>query len=336
MSRPKPPIIPLSQLEPNQFADCFAQLAERKSATTAAGKKYFICRFRDAGRTATYMVWADGPFFDACETEWREGACYKLWVHYTEHEKYGPQIEVQQFREATEKDKSDGYDPLQFVPRSKHDPDQMFAELRALARIGIIDEPLRKLVLLILDRHADKLRWLPGTHNKYYPFAGGWLEHTLNVTHSCLYLADKYRVHYPDLSPPINRDLLLAGAMLHDIGRSAEFDNPSAFGPTSPSELIGHLFLGRDIVRDAARDVPELNPELLQMLEHLIVSHLNLPAWGSPRLPLIPESLILHHADDLDAKVEMYARCLTNDVAAGPFTDRDPILGRPLFKGRTV
>ena len=58
--------------------------------------------------------------------------------------------------------------------------------------------------------------------------------------------------------------------------------------------------------------------------------------WGSPRLPLIPESLILHHADDLDAKLEMYIRCLTTDKSAGPFTDRDPVLGRQLFKGREV
>ena len=138
------------------------------------------------------------------------------------------------------------------------------------------------------------------------------------------------------LTPPINRDLLAAAAILHDIGRIAEFDDRLPLRPTVPGELIGHLILGRDIVRDAARDVPELNPELLLLLEHLILSHLNLPAWGSPRLPLIPESLILHHADDLDAKVEMYVRCLTRDVAAGPFTDRDPILGRPLLKGRTV
>ena len=61
-----------------------------------------------------------------------------------------------------------------------------------------------------------------------------------------------------------------------------------------------------------------------------------MPEWGSPRLPAIPEVLILHHADDLDAKFEMYARCLTRDAADGPFTDRDPVLGKQLLKGRTV
>jgi 3'-5' exoribonuclease len=77
----------------------------------------------------------------------------------------------------------------------------------------------------------------------------------------------------------------------------------------------------------------DVNPEL-QLLEHIIVSHLNLPEWGSPRLPLIPECLIIHHADDLDAKLEMYVRCLMHDQAAGAFTDRDPVLKRELYKGR--
>jgi len=86
----------------------------------------------------------------------------------------------------------------------------------------------------------------------------------------------------------------------------------------------------------AAREVPELNPELLLYLEHLILSHLTLPEWGSPRLPWIPEAIILHHADDLDAKLEMYVRCLMRDQSPGPFTERDPALNRALLKGRTV
>src|SRR5439155_1196928 len=103
---------------------------------------------------------------------------------------------------------------------------------------------------------------------------------------------------------------------------------------TVPGELFGHLFLAYDMSRTAAAGVPDLNPELLELLLHCVVTHLKLPEWGSPRLPCIPEVLILHRADDLDAKMEMYVRCLTRDTAEGPFTDRDPVLGRPLFKGR--
>ncbi|HZU38823.1 MAG TPA: HD domain-containing protein, partial [Gemmataceae bacterium] len=150
-------------------------------------------------------------------------------------------------------------------------------------------------------------------------------------------LADRYLARYADLRPPLNRDLIAAGAILHDLGRTLEFDASSAVAePTVPGRLVGHLFLGRDLVRDTARELADVNPELVLLLEHLIVSHLNLPEWGSPRQPLIPESLILHHADDLDAKLEMYARCLSKDRAAGLFTDRDPVLNRHLYKGRSV
>src|SRR5262249_37256070 len=141
----------------------------------------------------------------------------------------------------------------------------------------------------------------------------------------------------PELRPPLNRDLVVAGAVLHDIGRVAELnEDPVVPQPTVPGRLFGHLFLGRDLVRDAAREQGDVNPDLVQLLEHLVVTHLALPEWGSPRLPLIPEALILHHADDLDAKMEVYVRCLRNDQAAGPFTDRDPLLNRHLYKGRNV
>ena len=141
------------------------------------------------------------------------------------------------------------------------------------------------------------------------------------------------------MSPPLNRDLVVAGAALHDIGRAAELTPQLPGQPTDytvAGRLFGHLSLGRDLIRAAATDLPELNPELLTLLEHLVHSHLSLPEWGSPRLPAIPEVLILHHADDLDAKLEMYVRCLTRDSGPGPFTDRDPVLGKPLLKHRTV
>jgi 3'-5' exoribonuclease len=234
-------------------------------------------------------------------------------------------------------DQADGFDPLHFVDHSRFDPEAMFVELCTLAEENIADEPLRLLVRTILDRSATPLKQAPATTGRFFPFAGGLLEHTLSVTHSCLFLADKYAEHYPDLRPPLNRDLVVAGAILHDIGRTLELsDGVLNVQPTVPGRLLGHLFLGRDLVRDTAREIEKLNPELLQLLEHILITHLALPEWGSPRLPLIPECLILHHADDLDAKLEMYARCLTKDKEKGPFTARDPSLGRQLYKGRSV
>jgi 3'-5' exoribonuclease len=336
MAKSKPPLVRLHEMTPGQAGDFFALLAERVKGARRDGKPYFTCRFRDDRRTASFMVWSDGPWYEACESHWKEGQFYKIRGSYDEHATYGPQIDIHNIRDATDDDKADGFDPLAFVERTRYDVEAMYQELYSLAEAQIADVPLRRLVLTILGNNAKALKQAPATLRHFYPYAGGLLEHTLSVTHTCLHLVDKYAGHYEDLKPPLNRDLVVAGAILHDIGRTVEFTGDvMTVEPTVPGRLFGHLFLGRDLVRDTARELGDVDPELLQLLEHIIVSHLNHPEWGSPRLPLIPECLIIHHADDLDAKLEMYARCLTRDSEEGPFTARDPVLGRQLFKGRT-
>jgi 3'-5' exoribonuclease len=321
-------------MKPGQAGDFFALLAERQRGARKDGKPFFTCKFRAGRRLATFMVWGDGPWFEACEREWRDGMFFKIRGLYEEHPTYGPQIDVANIRPVTDADTADGFRPLDFVDHSRYQPEAMFQELWALAENNITDVPLRRLVLTILEKRKAQLLQAPASQGKFFPFAGGLLEHTLSVTHACLHLADKYLAHYPDLNPPLDRDLIVAGAILHDIGRTLEFAddiiNPQ---PTVSGRLLGHLFLGRDLVRDTARELADIDPYKLQLLEHIIITHLSLPEWGSPRLPLIPECLILHHADDLDAKMEMYARCLARDQEEGPFTARDPVLGRQLYKG---
>ncbi len=337
--KPRPPVAKLHELVPGTTAvDFFALLAEKKKSTTRDGKPFFTCRFRDHRRTVSCVVWADASLFAECEQTWQPGIIYKVRGVFGEHEKYGPQIDVVRLRPATSADKDDGYHEADFIERSRFDSDVMFAELKTLVREELRDEPLKVLVDGLLDTHAESLKKLPATVRHFYPFPGGWLEHVLNVTRNCCWLADRYAERYPDLKP-FNRDLVIAGAILHDIGRVAEFTMTL---PTLPPEqtvaghLFGHIQLSRDLVRDAARGVPDLNAELVQLLEHVILAHLTRPEWGSPRLPMIPEVLILHHSDDLDAKFEMYARHLVRDVGEGVVTERDPILIKPLLKQRTV
>jgi 3'-5' exoribonuclease len=335
-----PPIRRLSELKPGERGTFFALLADCHRSQTRDGKPFYTCKFKDFRRTVGFVAWQDSPEFPACETAWKPGQFFKINAKLEDHERYGLQINVLKIRLVEPRDEADGFRKSDFVECSRLEPDAMLADLRALIESGIGDEPFRLLVLGLIDRHADALKRLPATDRRFYPFAGGWLEHTLNVTRNVLWLADQYRQRFPDLKPPINRDLAVAGAVLHDIGRVKEFlpgealTDPTDF--TVEGRLLGHLFLGRDLVRDAAREQGDVNPELVQLLEHLIVSHLNHPEWGSPRLPLIPEAILLHHADDLDAKMEMFARCLTRDASPGPFTEREPGLNRALLKRREV
>lgn len=334
MAKAKPPLLRLCEMKPGQAGDFFALLTERSRGARKDGRPFYTCRFRDSQRSAALMVWAEGAWFEACEKDWREGIFFKIRGLYEEHPTYGPQIEIANIRPATDADRLDGFEPLDFVEKSRFAPEAMFQELKTLAEATIADLPLRRLVLTILDKQKKPLQELPATQNKFFPFAGGLLEHTLSVTHSCLHLVDKYAAHYAHLDPLLNRDLVVAGAILHDMGRTLEFaGDVVGVQPTVPGRLLGHLFLGRDLVRDTARELGDIDPDLLQRLEHILITHLALPEWGSPRLPLVPECLILHHADDLDAKLEMYVRCLSRDQEPGPFTARDPALGKQLYKG---
>jgi 3'-5' exoribonuclease len=339
MSKIKKPVLAkLSDLRAGDYVDCFVQLAEKTRKTLADGKPFFTCRFRDARRTVGAVpIWSDSPLFETAEG-WQVGQFFKVRATFTEHEKYGPQLDIEQIRPVEDRDRTDGFTELDFTERSRHDPDEMFAELEALVTGEIADGALRALVLNLLTANATALKALPGSARHYYPFAGGWLEHTLSVARTCVWLADRYAAQFPELNPPLNRGLVVAAAVLHDIGRVRELDAPigQPIRDTVPGELFGRLFLGYDMIRTAAAGIPELNAELLELLLHCVVAHLKMPEWGSTRQPCIPEALILHHAADLDARMEMYVRCITRDTAEGPFTDRDPVFGRPLLKGRKV
>src|SRR5690349_15794879 len=131
MAQPQPPR-QLGELAHGDSADFFALLIERTLGETRDGKPYFTCRFRDSKRIATLMVWADSAWFEACDTTWRPGQFFKIRGTFGEHERYGSQIEVLQIRAVIEGDRADGFDPANFVDKSRFDPEKMFAELREL------------------------------------------------------------------------------------------------------------------------------------------------------------------------------------------------------------
>jgi 3'-5' exoribonuclease len=140
------------------------------------------------------------------------------------------------------------------------------------------------------------------------------------------------------MTPPLDESMVVAGGVLHDIGKLREIDQrPAATVYTPEGELIGHMLLGRDMVREAAgrlRDAGKpLDGETLLRLEHLILSHQRLPEWGSPKPPMTPEALLVHYADDIDAKYHMMAAILRDDATPGPVTSNKNVLRQKVFRG---
>jgi 3'-5' exoribonuclease len=331
----EPRIVKLAELEPGEQGDFFALLVKKDRAHTREGKPFYRATFRDNGRSVTAMIWADGGWFDDCEQHWQPGGCYKLRARYFENQ-YGPHIDLEKIRAVEPADTAAGFDPTAFHPASRFDPDQMLAELLAIAEREISDSLVRQLTIELLQEHADSLRKMAAAAHNHHAYQGGFLEHVLSVTETAVYLADKYLALYPDLEPPLSKSLVVAGAILHDIGKLLELDHQPAGAEYTPvGRLVGHLVLGRDMIRAKAATVDEFDAETLLRLEHILLSHQGLPEWGSPIPPSTPEALLVHFADDTDAKFQMMAVALSSPppVSEPEFTSRDNPLKRRLFRG---
>ena len=325
-------IVPLCELENGQEADMFVLMTSKEELTTRDGKPYFKVGFRDRGREVSFPVWVDSPHAVDCRDNWSPGAYYKLRAVYRETN-FGPQLDIRKIRAVIEADRDDGFDPYMFLPRSRFDPRTMFDELLAIARVRIGDEKLRELTLHLLESNKERLLTLPAATRNHHAYVGGYIEHVLSVTRTCVYLADKYDDYYPDLNPPLNKDLVVAGGILHDIGKLREYEQrPEGACYSAAGELIGHILQGRDIVREAAQG-RSIDEDLLLRLEHIIVSHQRLPEWGSPKPPMTPEALLVHYADDVDAKYQMMYAALRDDTNAGPLTSNKNMLYQRVYRG---
>ena len=328
-----PRLIPLADMVEGQEADVFVLLAARTDGTTRDGKPFFRVTFRDARREVTCPIWRDSAHFDACRDQWQPGQFYKLRAIYTES-KYGPQLEVRKIRPIAPEDKCEGFDETMFLPRTKFDPSRLLAELIELARREIKDPALAALTVELLEQHREVLLTLPAARRNHHALVGGWLEHVASVARNAVFLADKYSRDYPELDPPLSVDLVVAGAILHDIGKVHEIRLTPAGGEyTAAGELIGHILLGRDMVR-AASARHALDPETQLRLEHIIVSHQRLAEWGSPKPPMTPEALLVHFADDVDAKFQTALAALAEKGDGEFSTTRNP-LGYRIFRGFT-
>lgn len=185
-----------------------------------------------------------------------------------------------------------------FMPRSERDPVEMNAELMDLVA-SVKDEPLRKLLRALLGPRTgtgDWFRQAPAASRNHHAYVGGLLEHTLSVTRLCDTMAEHY-------GPIIDRDLLITGALLHDIGKTREIATRAGFPYTSPGKLLGHILLGLEMVHEVGRQV-DVPVDRLRLVEHLIAAHQGRYEWQSPREPQTLEALLLHYADDTDAKMQ--------------------------------
>jgi 3'-5' exoribonuclease len=175
---------------------------------------------------------------------------------------------------------------------------------------------------------AKALRQAPAAKSLHHAWLGGLLEHIVSLTGTC----DSTAKHYPE----INRDLLLTGAILHDIGKLEELSWGTNFDYTLSGQMLGHITLGIAMIEKKLAVFVDFPPELRILVEHLVLSHHGKLEFGSPKLPMIPEAVVLHYLDDLDAKMHTmrteFARHEAQGRSAVEMTEWVRAMDRPLLQ----
>jgi 3'-5' exoribonuclease len=168
-----------------------------------------------------------------------------------------------------------------------------------------IKKPLRELVSIIIKDNAEKIRTMPASVNHHHPVRGGFLKHLVTTGE----MASDLLRHYP----AINRDLVLAGIILHDIGKVKSINDDLIPSHTDEGKLIGHIVLGRDMLMETARKLGHIPQETLIKLEHIVLSHQGSPEKGSVTYPKFPEALMVHYIDQLDGRMTLMQDAIEND-----------------------
>jgi 3'-5' exoribonuclease len=222
--------------------------------------------------------------------------------------------------------------PEDFLPQTTQNIAKLMARLREVL-LGMNNPHLRALVecFLIDDEFVRKFTTAPAGIKNHHAYQGGLVEHVVNL----LNVAGRITEFYPEL----DRDLLLTGIFLHDVGKVDELSYDRAFAYTDEGQLVGHLVMGVEMLCQKVFRCTELTGEpfpgeLLLRLKHMIVSHHGSYEFGSPKLPMTLEAVALHYLDNLDAKLHTYSREIREDPSRdSSWTPFQQSLGRRLFKG---
>lgn len=234
------------------------------------------------------------------------------------------QINLDKLRLAT----ADEFELADYVPRTQKDVGELWSALTCCVD-SFTDPFLQSLVRSFLDDpiFATAFREAPAARSLHHAWLGGLLEHVVSL----IGIADLAARHYPE----INRDLLLTGVILHDIGKLEELSWGTSFDYTLEGQLVGHITMGIGMIEKKLATLPGFPPRLRLLVEHMVLSHHGKLEFGSPKLPMIPEAVLLNFLDDMDAKMHMmrteFARHEAQGGEAGEMTDWVRAMDRPLL-----
>lgn len=326
----------------------YVQFLGREKKSTSKGDPYYQCTFRDKTARIEAKAWNSSDLFRWCQN-WKPGEALCIEGTLTQRDpRYAASLEVFEFvRIEDDPALAADFDWSMLIESSRWQPDVLRTKIFELLHGYVDDKRLVQLVERLLAKHWDVLSTLPAASRMHHAMQTGWLEHIWSMTRLAALIGKHYAAYYDDLNPALRTDILIIGAILHDIGKAVELshDRRSEATYTVEGRLLGHIVMGRDMIRAVAAEVePPIDEETLLRLEHVILSHHGRLEFGSPVVPQTLEAFLLAEIDDMDAKVNAIAKALRSaqsaaensaDSTTGLWTERvyacEP--GRSFFRG---
>jgi len=310
----------INQFKKGQSVEGFFLAKEKAAGRTKTGNPYLSLRLADRTGEIEGRVWdkaADfGSLFEKDDV---------IKAHGEVDEFQGVlQLRVLRLRKAA----AGEFEVTDFLPKTVHDVEAMFSEIKGIVE-SLRNPHLRALLTSFLtdEEFVKKFKTAPAAKAMHHVYIGGLLEHTLSVLRLIRLVAPQYKA--------VDPDLILAGGFLHDIGKVDELAYERAFDYTDPGRLLGHITLTVEKIDKRIQSLPDFPEPLALLLKHLILSHHGEYAFGSPKRPKTLEALLLHHLDDLDAKINGFMAWIDKDRdSASRWTSYHKLFDRFILKPR--
>ncbi|OIO34240.1 MAG: hypothetical protein AUJ70_01530 [Candidatus Omnitrophica bacterium CG1_02_40_15] len=308
----------ISDLKEGEVVESVYLVREKSFDVTKNGNPYIALELSDKTGMVDCRKWdALKSLFDSFSVD--DFIKVKAKVEY--YKNY-PQLKIDSIEKTSDK----SVDISLYMLVSDKNRDKMFKDF--LSEMESVKNPHLKALMrnIFSDKDiSEKFRTAPAASDFHHPYIGGLIEHTLACVELARMIASKYK--------DINLDLLLCGTALHDIGKIEELSYRRSFYYTDKGRLIGHIVLGANIVSAAIDEIPEFPEELKNLILHIILSHHGEQEWGSPKRPMCFEAIILHHIDNLDAKINGFRHFVkTYNDPDSSWTKYSKMFGEFLYK----
>lgn len=295
----------VAELVTNEECLSFFLLEEDPQVRLSKKNKEYLClKLQDKTGIVEGRVWDIPQGLDIATL--KQGAFVKVRGQVSEWQEQ-KQLSISQIRPMSQDDWVE-VELGDFFERSAREPGDLFRELAKLVKTEVWDKYVEELLVAVLHKNEEKLLLAPAAKSVHHCYVGGLLEHVLSMCHTAVALSDHYS---------LNKDLMIAACVLHDIGKIRELTFPVGIGYSLEGTLIGHISIGMQMVSDEIAQIDNFPQDKKIAILHLVASHHGLLAYGSPKVPMMREAIAFHLVDMLDSKLAICARVLkkgTNDL----------------------